>query len=665
MEVLTPGWSATTPYHAVGMVGPAATPAKLSLKLLCPMAVSDADGVSRLPRVRKTRAVLAVLGLLAPEPVTRAQLIALLWSRRDAPQAQGSLRQALRELSVTLGPAAGLLRIERSNVALDIAGLQVDVHTLEAAGPASPEGLALWQGTLLPDLAGLDPAFDRWVAARRQRLARRVREGAEAVLDASGGIPEQIAAAERLLALDPVHERAWMTLIRGHANSGDRTLALRCYDRYCAALSEQCQASPSADATALAASLRARTAAPKLVRTGPLMVVTSKWSRGARTRLRIGVASLRSGDAEVAVTTAAGLTEELLVALARCRWLAGVPCDARDARQDIDFLLTGALQMHRDRVRVLLRLTHLGGGGEVVWAERFEEAIDDIFALQDHIAATTVARLEARLWLWEGMQTGAHGAAPTTPRDLVRMAVPALYRVDRPSFMAAGGCLDRAVELDPEDVIAHVWAAQWYLFCVGQGWARDEKAYTRRAQDLAERAIQLDPDDARGLTLTGHVRGFINHRPEEALRLHERAIKANPNLPLSWCLSGLARCYVGECTEGTTSILRAKALSPDDPLSYFYEMALGVSYLLRGEFILAAKAGQRAIALNPGFSSSHKGYLAAIGHLGEGVDIRPSRARLLELENGFSVAQAMARSPIATREARALYADGLRAAGLP
>jgi len=313
---------------------------------------------------------------------------------------------------------------------------------------------------------------------------------------------------------------------------------------------------------------------------------------------------------------------------------------------------------------VLLRLTHVRGGGEVVWAERFEESIADIFALQERIAATTLARLEPRVWLWDGMRSGARGAVPSSPRDLVRLAVPALYRLDRGSFLAAGSWLDRAVELDPDDVTAHVWAAQWYIFCLGQGWAADKPASTRRAQDLAERAILLDPEDARGLTLAGHVRGFIDHRPDEALGLHERAIRANPNLPLTWCLAGLARSYVGACAEGTDCILRAKTLSPDDPLNYFYEMALGVSYLLRGEFAPAAQTGRRAIALNPGFSSSHKGYLAAVGHLGEEPGMRASRARLLQLETGFSVAQAMTRSPIATREARALYADGLRAAGL-
>jgi tetratricopeptide (TPR) repeat protein len=231
--------------------------------------------------------------------------------------------------------------------------------------------------------------------------------------------------------------------------------------------------------------------------------------------------------------------------------------------------------------------------------------------------------------------------------------------------MSAGDCLNRAVELDPDDAPALAWAAQWHLFCVGQGWAIDPVAGMQRAQDLAERAVQIDPEDARGLTLAGHVRGFLNRRPDEALRLHERAVTANPHLPLTWCLFGLAQTYAGDCTEGIRHIRHAQALSPEDPLDYFHEMALCLSYLLRGEYESASMAGRRAIELNPDFSSAQKVYLAAAGHLGRETESNASRTKLLELESGFSVRQAVTRCPMVIPAARTLYAEGLRAAGLP
>ena len=66
-----------------------------------------------------------------------------------------------------------------------------------------------------------------------------------------------------------------------------------------------------------------------------------------------------------------------------------------------------------------------------------------------------------------------------------------------------------------------------------------------RGGDLAERAVTLDPADARALTLAGHVRSFLGKRAAEGCALHDRAIALNPNLALAWCFSGLAHCYLG------------------------------------------------------------------------------------------------------------------------
>ena len=96
-----------------------------------------------------------------------------------------------------------------------------------------------------------------------------------------------------------------------------------------------------------------------------------------------------------------------------------------------------------------------------------------------------------------------------------------------------------SLQADPSSSVAHGWLAYWDLLYVGQGWASDPAASTAEAASLAERAVMLDPGDARALTLAGHVRGFLARRPEEANALHDRAIKLNPNLALAWCFSGL------------------------------------------------------------------------------------------------------------------------------
>jgi DNA-binding SARP family transcriptional activator/tetratricopeptide (TPR) repeat protein len=649
----------------------------LTITLLGSLRACDADGADLLPRVRKTRALLAILARAAPEPVPRSQLIALLWSRRELPQARGSLRQAVHELRGALGPAACLLRTESAHLALSETGLQVDAWRMLRATPGQPDALALWQGELLSDLIGLDPAFDRWLGEQRQALWRRARALGEAILAASHGPGPTTAAAERLLAIDAAHEGAWRALIRLHVERGEPLAAIGAYERCQAALAAHCQPGPSIETTALVT-----TPQPPVVRLQPGprfhgtspgtlvspnvddVVVTLQRRRAANRRVRLGITTLRGGATVGTAELAAGLAEELILALSRFRWLACVPCAPGQTELDVDFLLDGTVQCSGDRLRVLLRLTDLRAGGEVLWAERFDRSVTDIFALQEQLACAAAARLEPRLWLREGERSGAQGPGSRTALGLLSMAVPAVNRLDRRGFLAAGKLLDQSIELDPDNASTHAWAAQWHIFAVGQGWAANPAADVERARSLAERAIQLDPEDSRGLSLAGHVRGFIDRRPQEALALHERAIAINPSLPLSWCLSGLAYTYAGDCDAAIEQVRHAQMLSPTDPLSYFFEMALALAYLLRGDATAAVQAAQRAVLLNRGFSSSYKTLLAALGHLGRHEDAAEARAALLTLEPGFTVDQAVHRAPLDAPRARALYADGLRLGGL-
>jgi tetratricopeptide (TPR) repeat protein len=186
-----------------------------------------------------------------------------------------------------------------------------------------------------------------------------------------------------------------------------------------------------------------------------------------------------------------------------------------------------------------------------------------------------------------------------------------------------------------------------------------------RARQLAERAVALDPSDARALTIAGHVRAFLHHQVDEAIQLHERALSLNPNLSLAWMFSGMAQSYAGHHEEAIRRIHKARRLSPFDPHSFAFDMALMIPHLARGEYQIAMELGRRATALNPGFSSTQKGYLSALGHLGRTEEQAVVRERLLRLEPSFSVREALLRSPLLREDDRLRYAEGLRLAGLP
>ena len=91
------------------------------------MQVVDAKGTDHTPRIRKSRAVLAVLALAAPRPVLRDHLATLLWSQRDRDQGRSSLRQCVHEIQgmfAAVGSPA--LVAERNHLLLDTRHITFD-----------------------------------------------------------------------------------------------------------------------------------------------------------------------------------------------------------------------------------------------------------------------------------------------------------------------------------------------------------------------------------------------------------------------------------------------------------------------------------------------------------------------------------------------------------
>lgn len=636
------------------------------------MAVNDQKGRTYLPRTRKTRALMAYLAMASPRPVLRATLASLLWSRRENEQARASLRQSVHELQDTLGAAWGHLFVaDRHHLALRGDDLDIDAQTLAQPPRLSMDLLAKFEDVLLEDLNGLDPAFDRWLDDERARFLRIGRILGEGLMAECGDPVAAIETAEQLLAIDRRHEGAWRTMIRSHAERGDIDAALGCYERCRGALAESANGRPSVETEELMDRVRARGVAtnPRDARA----VSSPPVPRRDRATLRLRVMPLRTIGEDRDDGLGVGLAEEISACLSRFRWISCLPTTLWPAETaggvseggvEADLIIDGTIQRGLGRVRVIARLLDMRIGGEIVWAGRFDREQTDALALQDELGATIVAQVDPELMQHEGRRSAGVRSQELTAQDLLLQALPAMYRLERDSFLTARRLLELSLRADPASSVAHGWLAYWDLLYVGQGWSEDPDATTAEAAMLAERAVMLDPGDARALTLAGHVRSFLGRHPQEANALHDRAIALNPNLAIAWCFSGLAYSYLGDHDEALRRITIALRLAPSDPHGFFYDGALIMPHLLSGDYAGAVEAGRRAIEINPLFSSAYKGYLSALGLMNRLDETAAILRRLLVLEPAFSVSQAVTRSPLTRPKDVARYAEGLRRAGL-
>ena len=649
--------------------------ALLFLNLFGSMEAANGFGQSILPRVRKTRAMLAILALSAPEAVSRSTLCSLLWAQREQEQARASLRQSLRELNVALEPLGGdLLTNDRDRIALSKDKISLDADLVLQEACSLSDAAKMLRGRLLEDFDGLNPVLDAWLAERRNTMSATMVKLFDNRMRMDSDPEGAAAAAERLVRIDRTQEGAWRLLMEAHALRGDPPEAIATYRRCAASLAAAGAGEPSSMTRALLKRIETAASSHEAV---PAAAVSLTEAPAAQKRLRLGVMPFRALDAGGS-ELALGLAEEITAGLSRFRWLSCVSSfslaalsNQGDQKQApawatlaLDFLLEGSVQRGTDRVRVRVSLLDMRRGGEVVWAQRFDKALTDVLSMQEEIAAQTVAQVDPELLVQEGGRAGTHDVVnPTAYLKLMR-AIPTVCRLDATEFPVAGELLASAVALDPEHAAAHAWWAYWHLLLVGQGWAQDAGVATARCWELTQRAIQLDPSDARALTVAGHVQAFLHRDLEGALALHERALAANPNLPLAWAFSGLAHIYAGRPDEGTRRIGQARSLSPFDPHGFFFDAGFMLSHLVRAEDEEVVRIGRGAIQLNQSFSSLRKVQLAALGHLGRGDEAVRMRTELLRLEPDFTVAEALRRSPLVRAQDRDRYAAGLRLAGL-
>jgi DNA-binding SARP family transcriptional activator/TolB-like protein len=650
-----------------------------------------------LPAGRKTRALLAAVALSGPRPALRGRLAELLWSRRPEEQARASLRQEIHRLLEVLAPAkTDILQVNRDHLSLKPGAVWIDVEEVMRATTSDPAALSLLDGELLEDLIGIDPTFDMWLTAERERLRDRARGVAEALLREQIEPNATIPAAHRLLQIDRAHEGAWRALMRAHAEQGERGMAIQAYDRCRAVLADLLDAAPSAETQLLLAEIRGpssnrmparpmpppRQAPPPPVERYEDTVTEDeappREERQTRGGAHVGVLPMQCvGLSDEDSYLGPGLADEITTALSRFRWMFVVSSSsltrfAQDNRDEaairqafgIDFLLDGTIQRSRNVLRITLRLLDLRAGNQVVWARRFDRQADDLLSVQDEIAAEVVAQIDPEILLIEAKRSAARPPVNATAYDLVLRSIPLMTRFERESFWQAGEYLARAIVLEPDYAAAHAWYAYWHIFLVGQDWAVDPNETMTRGGEFAERAIVLDPFDARALTIAGHVQCYLHHNLREAAGLHERALELNPNLAMAWALSAITYAYMADADEAERRNNRYKALSPLDPHAFFFDVVFGIIRLLRHDYEAAAAAGRAFTQLNPSFSGGYKPYLAALGYLGRTDEAATVLRRLLTIEPDFTIERFQSRLPMQPGADRDHYSEGLRLAGV-
>ncbi len=300
----------------------------------------------------------------------------------------------------------------------------------------------------------------------------------------------------------------------------------------------------------------------------------------------------RSGDTEQAYFSD-GVTEEVISALGRfsgllvLSWSAvapykdgPAPLDELAAELGARYVVSGSIQRAGDRLRVNVQLSD-AEGGVLLWSERFDEELADVFELQDRITRQLVAALAIRVTQAEQAQSFAKPTESLGAYGLVLHGRDLLRRLERDANFEAREMFERAIAIDPGYADAHVERGWTYLNDIKFGWTQWPDRALAAADAEASRAIALDPQNASAHALQADVLKFQGDYAD-AEREIDRAIDLNPNSAVSQAIRASVAIFTGRPDVARSSMELALQIDPNPTGDGL--MSLGVAYYLEGRY---------------------------------------------------------------------------------
>jgi adenylate cyclase len=369
-----------------------------------------------------------------------------------------------------------------------------------------------------------------------------------------------------------------------------------------------------------------------------------------------------------------GMVEDITTGLSRFKWLfviarnsaftyKGRAIDVNKVGRELGvrYVLEGSVRKAAGRVRITAQLIE-AETRKHIWAERYDRAIDDIFALQDEITISTVAAIEPSLRQAEIERAKRKRPEHLGAYDLVLRAIPLLDTLMPDEALRAIPVLEQALSLEPDYAVAHGYAAMCHeILYVRAGRQEENRVKSVRH---GQAAISLGQDDAVALTWGGNAIGMVEHDRVLAQDAFEAALAISPSTAAAYMWGALNLGWAGEAERAIEWGEHGIRLSPFDPsmIASLHGMFLG--HFFRRRYDEAATAARRAIRSKPGFSISHMMHAAALSRLGRVDEARAAAGRVLELQPNFSSSGQVIAVGAIPSLAEPLV-EAMRAAGLP
>ena len=368
------------------------------------------------------------------------------------------------------------------------------------------------------------------------------------------------------------------------------------------------------------------------------------------------------GIAEDIITDLSRLSQLRVIARNSSFTYKGKPVDVRQVGRELGarYVLEGSVRKADQRVRVASQLTDTTTGS-LVWAERFDRDLTDIFAVQDEITIEIIEALRIKLTPEMAAQLTRGVDVELEARNLFLRGREHAYLLTANGGAEARKLLERAIAISPNFAAALGCIA----FTLVDDYIMDRGDDPQRSLEaglaIARRACALDDQDPYAQVWLS-LALLWNRQHDEAMVAVRRGLALAPNLADGHMQLANLQYYMGDIEGALKTLDTYMQLDPMHPEIALYFLA--EAQAASGQFNSAVTTLSRRLERNPSSATSYALLASCYGHLGRIEESREAWAQVLRIEPGFSLERRRRVLPYRTPEIFERRIEGLRNAGL-
>ncbi len=346
-----------------------------------------------------------------------------------------------------------------------------------------------------------------------------------------------------------------------------------------------------------------------------------------------------------------GLTEELIDALSKVEGLSvasrtsafrfkGQAGDIRKIGEELNVanLLEGSVRHAGGRLRANAQLIKVSDGYHL-WSEKYDRALEDVFAVQEEIAQAIVRELKVMLVGEEQTRIVKQRTEVLEAYDFYLKGRFFWYKRTDESFIRAKEYFESAVAHDPKYALAYAGLADVYaLVGIAEYGILRPHEMMLKAKEAAQRAIALDSSLAEAHTTIAHVAAFYDWDWGAADEAFRRAVEMNEDYPMSHHWHALYLAAMGRPEEALEAQNRALAL---EPMSLIINKNVGTILYYARRYDDAVAQYLRTLELDPTFVRTHYYLGLAYEQQGLAEEAVAEFQKATELSGGNTVCSAL------------------------